>query len=58
MATELAAGVSSSRVVEAKRITTYGFVVVEDTTEGVPTTEGQVPGNLTCQLVECQCFAP
>ena len=50
-AIELAAGASSSRVVEVKKITTDGAVIVgrgisedvvdvEDTTEGVQTTEG------------------
>ena len=36
-AIELAAGASSSRVVEAEMSTTDGAVIDEDTTDGVPT---------------------
>ena len=36
----MAVGDSSSRVVEAKKITTHGVVITEDTTDSVPTSEG------------------
>ena len=37
---KVAAGESRSRIVEAERSTTDGAVIVEDTTDGVPTTKG------------------
>ena len=40
----MAAKVSSSRVDEAERSTIDSVVVAEDTTEGVPTTEGEGSG--------------
>ena len=46
---------SSSRVVEAENRTIDG---VEDTTEGVPTTEGATFGNRTRQLVDRRRFGP
>ena len=36
----MAVGASSSRNFEAERRTTNGVVIAEDTTDGVPTTEG------------------
>ena len=37
---EVAVGAFTSRIVEARRSTTDGAVIVEDTTDGVPTTKG------------------
>ena len=48
---KVAAGASISRIVEAERSTTDGVVIVEDTNDGVPTTEGagfEKPDPLAC----------
>ena len=47
----MAVGESRSTVVEAERSTTDGVVIVEDTNDGVPTTEGagfEKPDPLAC----------
>ena len=41
---KVAAGESSSRIVEAERSTTDGVVIAQDTTNGVPTTKGAGSG--------------
>ena len=57
-ASQIAAGVSSSRTVETAGGTTEGVVVAEDITEGVQIAEDVGSGNRPTSLLNRRRFAP
>ena len=57
-ASKLAAGASSSRIVDIAGGTTDGAVLAEDTTKGVQIAEDVGSGNLTHQLADRRRVAP